>query len=300
MFTQMMKPYTFWVATLGVVAFVANMSSCQRQDNFDSKTLLAIIDSGEMSKARFILNHIDTNPMESSPDVRYCWGYWFEKIGNLDSALIYYNLNLSDAKSNRKVDLLATGRVHFLKGDYREAFNLLWDVQRLDSCFGDVRYYLGMTLWEMGQKQSAIYSYQNQLRCDPEDTTTLHNLALCYSVLRKYDEQIETLLRKQRYHYSTSDMLDLSLAYHRSGNDSIALSTLSDYDNLVGASARSLTYRANIWYNIGQRDSALASLSKAIALDSSYDETVNMTKYLYKQDYLRSGSYLYEFAQRKR
>lgn len=273
-----------------VMSILLLFGSCRTPSTLDAKSLLALIDSGRIAEAKERLSGSSMDKASVDPQVRHVWAYLYEKEGDLDSAQSLYEQNLSNPNADLDADHLGLGRVAYRQGEYDSALNWFWKVMANDSCYGSVRYYMGLTLAALDKNDAAIGAYLGQLKCDSTDTVTMHNLAMLYMMKGDHAEAIHVLERKLARHYAEEDMLKIVMAYHQSNDDATAMSILDSNMVKHGGSASSWVYRATLWMHMDQNDSMIADLTKALELDSINEGAVGMATFLEKRGRLRASS----------
>ena len=80
------------------------------------------------------------------------------------------------------------GRVHFLNGDYKEAYAMLTGAASPSSKDSEVRFYLGRTMKELGKPEEAAREFERLLDDNPNYIPAYYHLGIIYGEQERMGE----------------------------------------------------------------------------------------------------------------
>ena len=114
----------------------------------------------------------------------YGYGLILTRTGDNTGAIKHFRKALEIKPLDQKV-IRELGRVHFLNGDYKEAYSMLKEAARPSSRDSEVRFYLARTMKELGNPEEAAWELEALLDSNPNYAPAYYHLGLIYGEQEK-------------------------------------------------------------------------------------------------------------------
>jgi len=117
----------------------------------------------------------------------YGYGLILTRTGDHNGAITHFRKALEIKPLDQKV-IRELGRVHFLNGDYKEAYTMLKEAASPSRRDSEARFYLSRTMKELGKPEEAARELEALLENNPNYTPAYYHLGLIYGEQEKMGE----------------------------------------------------------------------------------------------------------------